>query len=123
MNNTMNSRRNTSRKERMQQRLDAGFVETVFPGVASIAVSMVYSQRGIAKALPRTVNFFPSSYALFRVDCLNKSCIDGGFDLTDVITSMVKNGKEKAKGDLSCDGEGVSGGHSTIVYEVAIEYV
>ena len=123
MNNTMNSRRNASRKERMQQRLDAGFVEAVFPGVASIAVSMIYSQRGIAKALPRTVNFFPSSYALFRVDCLNKNCIDGGFDLTEVITSMVGNRKKKEKGELSCDGEGVSGGHSTIVYEVAIEYV
>ncbi len=106
----------------MQQRLDAGFVATHFPEVASIAISMIYNQREIAKSLPRIVNFFPGSCALFRIDCLNKNCVDGGFDLSHIITTMIGNHREAAKGDLSCEGNGPSVGHSAIAYEVAIQY-
>lgn len=123
MNNSRHSKKNAARTERLQQKLDAGVVGTHFPEVANIVIHMTYNQRGIARALPRTVNFFPSSCALFRVDCLNKECIDGGFDLTQVITTMIGNRREAAKGDLSCEGEGPSAGHSGIVYEVAIQYV
>lgn len=118
----MNSRKNAARTERLQQRVEAGFVSAHFPEVASIVISMVYNQKGIAKSLPRIVNFFPGSYALFRVDCLNKECNDGGFDLTQVITSMIGNRREAAKGDLTCEGNGPSADHSAIVYEVAIQY-
>jgi hypothetical protein len=122
MYNSRNSRKNAARTERLQQKLDAGVVATHFPEVANIAVHMTYNQRGIAKSLPRTVNFFPSSCALFRVDCLNRDCVDGGFDLTQVITAMIGNRREAAKGDLSCEGDGPSAGHSGIVYEVSIQY-
>ncbi len=108
--------------EKRQRKLDAGFVEAQFPEVAGIVITMTYNQRGIQKSLPRVVNFFPGSSALFRVDCLSKECVDGGFDLTQVITGMVRNRKETSKGDLSCEGDGPSAGHSTIVYEVAIQY-
>ena len=122
MNNNINSRKNAARTERLQQKLEAGFMSAHFPEVESIVVSMTYNQRGIAKSLPRVVNFFPSSYALFRVDCLNKDCHEGGFDLTQVITSMIRGHRETSKGDLSCEGNGPSADHSAIVYEVAIQY-
>ena len=79
-------------------------------------------QRGILKSVPRVVNFFPGSSALFRIDCLKKECTSGGFDLTQVITGMIKNRKEAAKGDLSCEGNGPAADHSNIAYEVAIQY-
>ncbi len=122
MNNSKNGRKNAARTERMQQRLEAGFVAAHFPEVASIAVSMIYNQRGIAKSLPRVVNFFPESCAFFRIDCLNKDCVSGGFDLTRVITAMIGSRRGAAKGELSCEGDGPSAGHSAIVYEVAIQY-
>lgn len=122
MNYSMNSRKHSARIERQQRKVDAGFMVAQFPEVASIVISMIYNQRGILKSLPRVVNFFPGSYALFKVDCLNKECIDGGFDLTYVITQMVRNRREASKGDLSCEGEGPSADHSTIAYEVAIQY-
>lgn len=122
MKNSINGRKNAARIERQQQKVDAGSVSTHFPEVASIVVRMKYNQRGIAKSLPRVVNFFPGSSALFRIDCLNKECIDGGFDLTQVITGMIGSRRAAAKGDLSCQGDGPSDGHSTIVYEVAIQY-
>ncbi|MFZ3123488.1 MAG: hypothetical protein WA104_09060 [Thermodesulfovibrionales bacterium] len=121
MNSSMNSRKSAARAEKLQQRIGAGFVAKHFPEVASIVINMTYNQRGIQKSLPRIVNFFPSSYALFRVHCLSKGCVDGGFDLTQIITAMIRNRRETAKGDLSCEGN-PSPEHSAIVYEVAIQY-
>jgi len=121
MNNSIQSRKN-AREEKLQRKIDAGFMAKHYPEVASIVISMTYNQRGIAKSLPRTVNFFPSSYALFRVACLNKECFDGGFDLTQVIAAMVRNRRVTAKGDLCCEGNNPSSDHSAIVYEVAIQY-
>ena len=122
MNNSMNSRKNAARIERQERRVEAGFMAAQFPEVTGIVISMTYNQRGIAKSLPRVVNFFPGSYALFRVDCLSKDCADGGFDLTQVITAMVRNHREATKGELSCEGNSPSADHSAIAYEVAIQY-
>jgi hypothetical protein len=122
MNNSMNARKNAARLERRQRMLDAGFMDAQFPEVAEIVIRMVYSQRGIQKSLPRVVNFFPGSYALFRIDCLNKECVDGGFNLTQIITGMIRNRREASKGDLGCEGDAPSADHSTIAYEVAIKY-
>lgn len=122
MNNNTNSRKNAARTERLQQRADAGFVASHYPEVASIVIHMMYNQKGIAKSLPRVVNFFPGSYALFRVDCLSKGCVDGGFDLNHTITTMIRNRRGAAKGEISCEGNGTSADHSSIVYEVTIQY-
>lgn len=122
MNHSVNSKKNSARIERQQRKLDAGFVSEQFPGVTGIVVKMTYTQRGILKSLPRVVNFFPGSYALFRIDCLNKECIDGGFDLTQVISGMIRNHRGAAKGNLSCGGNSPSADHSTITYEVSVQY-
>jgi hypothetical protein len=122
MNRTMSSKKYAAKKERMEQKLETGFVSSLFPEVTSIVINMTYSQIGLLKSLPRTVNFFPDSYAFFRVDCLSKECLEGGFDLTGIITSMVKNRKKKVKGELSCEGKELDPGHSSIVYEVVVKY-
>ena len=123
MQNTRNSRKNATRTEKQQQKIDAGLVSAQFPQVAHIVVSMTYNQKGIKQALSRTVNFFPSSYAFFRVDCLSKDCLDGGFDLTPVITGMIGHRKKVAKGDLCCEGDNPVSAHSAINYEVSIRYI
>ena len=105
----------------MQQRIDAGSVAERFPEVAGIVVSMTYNQKGI-KSLLRTLNFSPASYAFFRVECLSKECVDGGFDLTQVITGMVKSRAEAANGALGCKGNDSFADHADIVYEIAIRY-
>ena len=105
----------------MRQRLDAGSMADHFPEVASIDIRMTYNQKGI-KSLLRTFSFSPGSYAFFRVDCLSKECVDGGFDLTHVITGMIRNRREAAKGELNCEGESSAADHAAIVYEVAILY-
>ncbi|MEJ2696245.1 MAG: hypothetical protein P8013_06315 [Candidatus Sulfobium sp.] len=123
MNNSVYNRRNTVRRERQQQKLDSGSLKARFPEVASVVINMTYSQQGLQKPLPRIVNFFPDSQAFFRIDCLHRECVAGGFDLTRVITEMIRDRRKTAKGDLSCEGDYPSAGHSVIVYEVAIQYI
>lgn len=123
MKYSANSRKNAARTERLQQRVDAGFVSAHFPKVASIVISMIYNQVGLNKALMRTVNFFPDSSAFFRVDCVNRDCVNGGFDLTQVINDMVGKNKVTVKGKLSCEGSGPIVGHSSIAYNIQIIYV
>jgi hypothetical protein len=122
MKNNANSRKNAARTERQQQKVEAGFVSAHFPGVANIVISMIYNQVGLNKSLLRTVNFFPGSSAFFRVDCVNKDCVDGGFDLTKVITGTVGKHGKTAKGKLNCEGNGPAASHSAITYEVDIQY-
>ncbi|RJQ55724.1 MAG: hypothetical protein C4526_02960 [Nitrospiraceae bacterium] len=117
----MFNKNNQARAERNQERLDAGFMAGQFPEVASIVISIMYTQRG-AKSLLRTLNFSPDSYAFFKVACLSDDCVDGGFDMTRIITSMIRNHSEASKGELGCDDNGPRPHHSNIVYEVAIQY-
>lgn len=114
-------RKSAARKERQQRKINAGFLDAQFPEVAGIVISMIYKQRDIQESLPRIVNFYPGSYAVFRIPCLNKECVDGGFDLTQAITGMIRKRKKASKGELSCEG-GLSSGHSYITYEIAIKY-
>jgi hypothetical protein len=118
----MNRKNHQTRTEKNQQRLDAGVVSTHFPGVASIVISMTYTQKGLANPIQRIVNFFPGSYAIFRLDCLSNDCVDGGFDMTRIITSMIRNHRETSKGELGCDDNGPRPDHANIDYEIAIQY-
>lgn len=118
----MTNRKNATRAERKQQQIDAGLVETIFPGVSSIVINIKYSQKGLGQPMPRTVNFFPDSYAFFRVECLNKECVDGGFDFTGIINGMIGNRRTVTKGELDCNGGPVAN-HSNVAYEVAINYL
>ncbi len=122
MNNSVSSRKNAARVERQQRKRDAGLVAVRFPEVERIVVSMMYHQKGIQQSLPRIVNFFPDSYAVFRIDCLNKECFDGGFDLSGIITGMVRNRRKTAHGDMDCDGDSASVRHSTIAYDITVHY-
>jgi len=122
----MNTNKHTSmiekRQEMMHQRREAGSVASRFPEVASIVMNMSYKQKGITPIL-RTFHFTPNSYAFFIVNCLREDCVGGGFDLTEVITAMIRNRKVGTKGALCCRGTDSSASHSDIAYEVTIQYV
>ena len=115
-------RNNQAGIERNQRRLDAGLLSRHYPEVASIVISMMYKQNGIAHPIQRIINFFPGSYAFFNIDCLSDDCVDGGFDMSRIIHSMIRNHSELSKGELGCDDSGPRPDHSNIVYKVAIQY-
>ncbi|MFZ3137933.1 MAG: hypothetical protein WA126_11160 [Thermodesulfovibrionales bacterium] len=108
-----------------QQRIAAGLVSERFPEVSDMVINMTYYQKGVNPVMMiRIVNFLPSRYAYFNMDCMVKGCADGGFDLTSVITKMIKNHKKTGKGKLVCNGksEGLASDHASIDYEVMIKY-
>jgi len=110
--------------EKKQERLEAGLISDCFPEVASIDVIMTDRQKGInPTSILRTFNFLPNSYAYFHIGCLNKDCIDGGFDLNQVITTMIKYHKEQGEGELVCDGINRHSNHSNIGYKISIQYM
>jgi len=110
-----------------QQKIISGLVSERFPEVSSIVIRMTYYHKAVNPVLMvRTVNVIPTSYAYFNMDCMIKDCVDGGFDLTSVITDMVKHHKKLEKGKLVCSGNGkdhaLASDHASITYEIKIQY-
>jgi hypothetical protein len=118
-----NSEKNAARRERTQQRLESGLISEHFPKVSSIVIDVInsYKQMNLDTIL-RTFNFLPSSYAYFNIECLSEGCRDGGFDLNQVITMMIRNHKDSGEGELMCDSSSLSSDHSHIHYKVNIQY-
>ena len=77
--------------------LASGLVSERLPGVTSIVFRMTYYHKTAGPVLmQRTINFVPSDYACFHMDCMREECTNGGFDLAPVVTSLVKNRKKPA---------------------------
>jgi len=101
-----------------------GFVSDRFPDISGFTLKVTY-YRSISTnpvLLVRTINFFPSSYAYFDFDCMAENCTNGGFDLTSIISDLVRRHKKTAQGALECAGTGPPPGHASICYEIKIEY-
>jgi hypothetical protein len=120
---------NQSYKEKLEIKKNAimasGRVCERLPDVSSIVFRMTYYQRTAGSVLmTRTVNFVPTDYACFHMDCTREECRNGGFDLTPVVNSLVKSRKKSVKGNISCRGKSDSlrFGHASIAYEVSVEY-
>lgn len=112
-------------EEKRLNNVAAGLVSERFPSVSAIVIHMTYYRNAVIPLLMvRTVNMVPTTYAYFKMDCMVKGCSSGGFDLTPVVTNMVKTGKKVGKGSLKCHGniDAVPSSHASIDYEAVIEY-
>ncbi len=108
-----------------QHKVDAGLVSERFPGVSGIVIQMFYYRKSSNPApMIRTVNFFPSSYAYFHMECMMKECVNGGFDLTSVIDTMIKKHRNSETGKMICSGknDSLTGDHARISYEISVQY-
>ena len=118
-----NSEKNAARREKTQQKLESGLISEHFPKVSSIVIDVTNSYGKINPiTVLRTLNFWPNSYAYFNIECLSKGCLEGGFDLDQVITMMVSTRKKSEEGELVCDGNNISFDHSNILYKINIRY-
>ncbi len=111
--------------ERKQQRQAAGLISKRFPEVSSIVIEMQHHKSGIREMLiARTLNFSSESHAYFHIECLNRDCSDcsEGFDLDQVVTSMVRCRAVLRDGQLDCKGRGLTSGHVNISYKIMVRY-
>jgi hypothetical protein len=118
----MSNRRNAARTEKQQRKLEEGTVISPFPKVKKISINMIYTQKGLGTPLQRTLNYLPESNAYFIVECLSKTCVEGGFDLSRFINTMVRGNKKTADGQLNCCSANSADCLSAINYKVAIKY-
>ncbi|MBI4838685.1 MAG: hypothetical protein HY806_05995 [Nitrospirae bacterium] len=108
-----------------QQRISSGLVSERFPGVSVIIIQMTYFRKGLNPVLMvRTVTILPGTHAYFNMACMISGCTGGGFDLTPVITEMVKKHQKLKKGNLVCNGKiaDLKSDHANISYEVNITF-
>ncbi|MBA3071254.1 MAG: hypothetical protein FP829_03685 [Nitrospirae bacterium] len=119
----MNSKlKNSERLQIKQQKADSGLMSERYPNVASVIVAMNYYNGSSGQVImQRTVNFFPNSNAYFKMECMKRDCIDGGFNLESVITKIIKDRLKSGKGELVCAGKD-SSGHARIDYKISIKY-
>jgi len=118
-----NSEKNAARREKTQQKLESGLISEHFPKVSSIVIDVTNSYGKINPiTVSRILNFWPNSYAYFNIECLSKGCRDGGYDLDQVITMMIRTRKKSEEGELVCDGNNISFDHSNIHYKINIRY-
>ena len=118
-----NSEKNAARREKTQQKLESGLISEHFPKVSSIVIDVTNSYGKINPiTVSRILNFWPNSYAYFNIECLSKGCLNGGYDLDQVITMMIRTRKKSEEGELVCDGNNISFDHSNIHYKINIRY-
>ncbi|MDP2278722.1 MAG: hypothetical protein Q8K51_10915 [Nitrospirota bacterium] len=127
MANRHHHRQNYALKVELKKQVNiaAGLVSDRFPSVSGIVIHMTYYRKAaIPLLMVRTVNIFPTSYAYFKMDCMIKGCDGGGFDLTSVVTNMVKAHKKMKNGSLDCSGtaDAIESDHARIEYETVIQY-
>ena len=109
-----------------KKKLAAGLVSDRFPVVRDIVIKMTYYRKGLNPVIMlRTVNVSPSTYAYFTMDCMISGCNDGGFNLTPVITEMIKKRSKQKKGTLICKGKNpdLPHDHAHIDYDITITFI
>ncbi len=118
----MISTRNAARQARIQEERESGSVAERFPGVEKILVTMTYWDLGI-KPIVRNRWFSSSSSAFFKIGCLSKDCVDGGFDMDRIITQMIRIRSRTTTGELDCEGNDPKACPAHVAYEIAIAYL
>ncbi|NWF52420.1 MAG: hypothetical protein HXY47_04990 [Nitrospirae bacterium] len=112
-------------ERKKEDKIASGLISEHYPEVSDMVIHMTYYQKASNPVLMvRTVNFFPTSYAYFNMECMIKGCEDGGFNLTSIVENMVRNHKKSGKGKMSCCGvnDSLSPDHAYISYEINIHY-
>lgn len=115
---------------KQQERISAGYIKDRFPKVASIKIERNFVDFDTDEHFSKDPewNVPLTAYALFEIECPMYECVDGGFNLTDIITKMIKNKLTHKKGSFTCQGwqdQERVGKHkcmTKLLYEINIEY-
>ena len=108
-----------------QERLKAGLLSKKYPNVSGIVLHMTYYNNSENPLLmQRTVNVFPSSYAYFIMECMTKTCEEGGYNLSRIISKHIKLKKKVVRGEMVCKGkiDKAPMDHASVSYEINITY-
>lgn len=124
MKKITNAERNTAKMEKSKLKLESGLISERFPDIESVFIKInnSYGKKNPVN-IAREIKFIPESQAYFNIECLNKNCLDGGFDLAGVIETMIKSHTCSGEGELFCNGSELYPEHSHISYKITINYI
>jgi len=77
-----------------------------FPQLKSLTLDLGhYDAEGVTRTsqVKYTLNL-KHARSVFRIDCANKDCVRGDFDLSDEITNAVAERRSAVSGELCCPG-------------------
>jgi hypothetical protein len=77
-----------------------------FPKLKSLKVNLEYSPADstIRSSEIKYVVNLTHAKSVFRFDCMNKECICGDFDLSEILTAAIAARKKLVTGELRCNG-------------------
>src|SRR5258705_10953889 len=97
----------TEYRVRQTQRVtDSPSLADRFPELKSLSLELGhYDSEGVSRAsqIKYTLNL-KQARSVFRVDCVNKDCVHGDFDLSQEISNAVNSRTEAVAGELRCHG-------------------
>jgi hypothetical protein len=93
------------REARRRAYAEAGCLRERFPDVEQVILEITFTdRRGIGTYSSQLHTFSPSAKAFFEVACPRTLCIDGGFDLANIILGMLARDGSTSTGTLECNG-------------------
>lgn len=90
--------------------IDAGNINDIYPNVKEIAFDFKFEDPDGLVISPSykpscsSYKRLPQHSAFFEYECKNRECVDGGFNLTNEITNMIRDHKTEKSGQLTCQG-------------------
>jgi hypothetical protein len=94
------------RLEESERIKDSATLAVKFPRLKSLRVDLeYYTADGTTRSsqIKYLVNLAHAK-SVFRFDCLNKECVRGDFDLSEVLTEAVAARRTSAIGEMRCQG-------------------
>jgi hypothetical protein len=94
------------RMHQTQRVSDSPCLEDKFPQLKSLSLDLGHYDADSASRVSQlkyTVNL-KHARALFRIDCANRDCVRGDFDLSDDITRAVAERRGAVTGEVCCQG-------------------
>lgn len=105
--NYMTDRQNEELKRKLRMALyDQRRISDVYPEVAQIQIAYEVEHRsafGISKE-NHTATYKPDFTNNFTIDCLNRECTTGFFNLKSEIWNMIHSKQTELSGEMSCKG-------------------
>jgi hypothetical protein len=94
------------RQKEGQRVLDSPSLAIKFPKLKTLKVNLEFfpSDGAIRSSQIKYVVNLSHAKSVFRFDCLNKECIRGDFDLSDILTAAIAARQTTAIGELRCHG-------------------
>ena len=93
---------------RRQARLRAATLKECHPQLAKLTVDMSFRRYSGDPSDhdpdPKQELYAPESKAFFELECPHRECVDGGFDLSSVVSKMVAENETEASGMITCQG-------------------